>query len=123
MGRITRCQRNLIAGKRKAPEEHSLKIGETYIVRGLLWYFVGRLAAVTARDILLTEVALVFDAGNWFEALHEGRLDEVAAHPEACKVSIPWATICDSTIWPYTLPEPGHRGPFTGVPLFTVEGK
>ena len=77
--------------------EHSLPVGEKVIVRTVTHYYTGRLAAVTATDIVLEDAAWIADTGRWADVLQSGCPNEV--EPFLDPVIVSRGAIVDVTLW------------------------
>lgn len=82
--------------------EHPLTVGNAIFVRTVTGYYTGRLAEITATDLLLAEAAWIADTGRWNNALVTGQLDDVEPYPDP--VSVSRGSVVDVTTWNHPLP-------------------
>lgn len=81
---------------------HSLKIGNSYLVRCVTHYYVGRLISITDSDLVLEEASWVADTGRFSDCLKNGSLKEV--EPFFGEVIVSRGAVVDITIWKHKLP-------------------
>ena len=86
---------------------HSYEIGRTYYFEGMVWSWIGRVAAVTATDILLEAgAAKVFQEGLRFsEFLRSGPTAESEIEQAPGRTILNRSAISHATEW--GLPIPG----------------
>ena len=81
---------------------HSMKVGTSYLIRTVTYFYTGRLVSVTDSDIVLEEAAWIADTGRFSDALKLGSLSEIEPYPNAVIVSR--ASIVDLSEWTHRLP-------------------
>ena len=59
----------------------AIPIGEAVLIRGVTLYYVGRVVAVTAQEIVLEDASWIGDTGRFSQALASGVLSEVEPYP------------------------------------------
>lgn len=94
-----------MATGRSAKTVGAWKIGASYIIRTVTYYFTGRLVDVTEHELVLEDCAWIADTGRWTDALVGGvdSLSEVEPYP-AGSVIIGRGAIVDACIWKHPLP-------------------
>lgn len=83
-------------------DQHSFEIGEKYLIRSVTMYYTGRVARITAGDLVLEDAAWIADTGRFHTALKTGELNEV--EPFVDPVVLPRGAIVDATRWTHALP-------------------
>lgn len=81
--------------------DHPWKIGQAYHIRTVTHYWTGRLAAVTAQELVLEEAAWIADTGRFADFFTEGP-NEV--EPIDGPVIIGRGAIVDAQEWTIALP-------------------
>ena len=79
-----------------------LKVGDQVFIRGAIYHYTGKVAALEDGAVRLEQAAWVADSGRWYTALQTGELSEV--EPEPHGVMIPIGAIADWRPWPHALP-------------------
>lgn len=89
---------------RSAEKENtcSIKVGESYLIRTVTFYYTGQVEKVTDSDIVLNNAAWIVSTGRFGEALLTGKLDGVEPYPS--KVIVSRGAIVDATLWTHPLP-------------------
>ena len=54
------------------PVSHPYKLGQAYLVETVTKFFTGRLMAVHAGELVLTEAAWIADTGRYMQAIASG---------------------------------------------------
>lgn len=94
---------NLVKAMEPKKSQDSLwKIGESYFIRTVTMYVVGRLKSVNQNEILMEEASWVADTGRFNNALKTGELSEV--EPFVNDVIVNRTAIIDATVWTHKLP-------------------
>lgn len=83
-------------------KSHSMHAGESVLIRTVTFYYTGKIIAITASDIVLSEAAWIPDTGRYADALKTGKLNEVEPFPDS--VIIPRGGIIDIAPWAHALP-------------------
>lgn len=78
------------------------KIDETYFVRTVTHYCVGRLIEISDKELVFADASWVADCGRFNNALKVGKLEEV--EPFVHPVLLNRSSIIDATIWGHPLP-------------------
>lgn len=78
------------------------KIGEKYFIRTVTFYYIGRLEAVTDKELLLSDVAWIPETERLADTLKTGVLREVEPMPG--RVLIGRGSVIDATVWIFDLP-------------------
>lgn len=79
-----------------------LSVGKTVLIRGVTFYYTGRIVALDATEIILSDAAWVADTGRFGAALATGKLAEYEPYPGL--VSVARASVCDVAEWTHDLP-------------------
>jgi len=77
-------------------------VGESYFIRTVTYYAVGRVARIVGNFVVLEQAAWVADSGRWHDALKTGKLNEVEPFVDECIVNV--EAIVDATKWRHELP-------------------
>jgi hypothetical protein len=80
-----------------------LSVGRSVFVRTVTMYYTGRVALVTASEVVLSDAAWIADTGRFHDALRDGAPAEV--EPFISPVSINRGSIVDVTEWKHPLPK------------------
>lgn len=78
------------------------QIGTNYFIRTVTHHYTGRLEAVYAKELVLSECAWIADDGRFHNALARGELNEV--EPMLGNVIIGRGSIIDASVWAHKLP-------------------
>ena len=81
---------------------HPFTIGQSYLVRCVTHYYVGRLIAVGPMELTLENASWVADTGRFGECLKKGTLSEVENMPGS--VIVGRGAIIDAVHWTHDLP-------------------
>ena len=73
------------------------KVGENYFIRTVTHHYTGKLAAVHAQELVLTDAAWIADDGRFMQAVASGQFNEVEPYPDG-DVIIGRGSILDATI-------------------------
>ncbi len=84
-------------------EENPYQVGKPYFIRTVTHYYVGRLVAVYAQELVLEDAAWIADTGRFHVAMSTGVYDEVEPYPVG-NVVIGRGAVIDATLAPVTLP-------------------
>ena len=84
-------------------KSHPFKVGENYFIRTVTMILVGRLDAVYETELVLSSASWIADTGRFYNALKEGKLNEV--EPFTNDVIVGRSSIIDATIWKHKLPK------------------
>ncbi len=85
-----------------ADTPHPYVLGQAYVARTVTHYYVGRLTAVYAQELVLEECAWVADTGRWSDFLAAGTVKEVEPYPGG-KVIIGRGGLIDASAWRHAL--------------------
>lgn len=80
-------------------------LGEPYFIRTVTQHYTGRIKRVTAKEIVLTEACWIADSGRFYNALKEGKLNEVEPFPQDEEVIVGRGAIVDACRWKHALPK------------------
>jgi len=83
--------------------EHKFKVGESYLIRTVTMILVGRLEWVGDKELELSSASWVADTGRFFNAVKEGKLNEV--EPFTNNILIGRGSLIDATVWTHELPK------------------
>lgn len=78
------------------------QIGSAYFIRTVTHHHVGRLVAVTDKELVLEEAAWVADDGRFSECLARGTVNEAEPFPDG-PVIIGRASLIDAALWKHPL--------------------
>jgi len=81
---------------------HSMKVGTSVFIRTVTMFYTGRIKAITASDVELTDAAWIADTGRFNEFLKNGTFNECEPFPSG--VIVPRGCIVDISPWNHTLP-------------------
>ena len=87
----------------KPPQNSPFIIGENYLIRTVTMMLLGRLESVGSTELVLSSAVWVADSGRFYDALKNGKLDEV--EPFINDVIVGRGSIVDATIWTHKLPK------------------
>jgi len=79
------------------------EIGEKYFIRTVTMHLVGKLIAVTDKELLLENASWIADSGRFHDALKSGKFDEV--EPFINDVIVNQTSVIDATIFDHELPQ------------------
>lgn len=79
-------------------DAYPYEIGKMYFIRTVTFYYVGRLLAVTDKELVLDQCSWVVDTGRFSDALKSGVVSENEPFPDG-KVIVGRGAIIDATIW------------------------
>ena len=82
--------------------ERPLTVGNAVFIRTVTHHYTGRVAEVTAEDVILTDAAWIADDGRFNAALVNGAFNEIEPFPGP--VQIGRGAIIDATLWTHPLP-------------------
>ena len=80
------------------------EVGENYFLRTVTHHFTGKLVAVHATEIVLTQAAWIADDGRFADAVKEGKFNEVEPFPSDAEVIINRASLVDALKVAFKLP-------------------
>lgn len=83
--------------------EHPYPVGESVFIRTVTMHYTGRLARVTAGELVLVDVAWIAESGRFHVALATGVLNEVEPYPDG-EVVVPRDGVIDVCRWLHPLP-------------------
>jgi len=85
---------------------NSLEVGQSYMVRTVTHYTLGRLSSITETDLKFNEASWIPETGRWSEVLESGadKLGEVEPVPDPAGVIVSRGAIVDITPWNHALP-------------------
>lgn len=85
-----------------AANAQPFKVGQAYFIRTVTYHLVGKLTAIQAGFLVLTDASWIADSGRFMSAIKDGSLSEVEPVGDAI-VNI--AAITDAFPWAHTLPK------------------
>lgn len=93
-----------IDGKYQEKEKCSCfwEIGKNYFIRTVTMHMVGKLIAISDKEILLENASWVADSGRFHDAMRDGTLDEV--EPFVNDIIVNRTAVIDATVWNHALP-------------------
>ena len=77
------------------------QVGKNYFIRTVTMHLVGKLVAVTDKELLLSKASWIADSGRFHTALKTGSLDEV--EPFVNDVIVNRAAVIDATVWDHSI--------------------
>ena len=77
-------------------------VGKSYLIRTVTMIQLGKLEAVTEKELLISNACWVADTGRFSECLADGELSEVEKFSN--DVIVGRGAIIDATQWTYELP-------------------
>jgi hypothetical protein len=83
-------------------QSFSLTVGTAVVVRGIPFHYIGRIAEVQARGIVLEDAGWLADSARWSDFLKNGTINEYEPYPDPVWIS--WDVIADVTPWRHALP-------------------
>lgn len=93
--------RSIVSGG-ASTSDHPFKIGEAYLIRTVTMIALGKLESVGQHELVLSSASWVADTGRFYNAIKEGKLNEV--EPFINDVIVGRGSIIDATIWTHKLP-------------------
>lgn len=78
------------------------KVGEKYLIRGVIFFYTGEVVSVNEKEIVLKDAAWVTSTGRFNKCLVTGEIVEAEPFPDPVIVSRD--TIVDATVWKHKLP-------------------
>ncbi len=110
---MSKCADNLTLGEikelmsifNKSMQEQGClwEVGKTYFIRTVTMHLLGKLEAVTDKELLLSSASWIADSGRFHEAINTGKLNEV--EPFKSDVIVGRAALIDATEWTHKLPK------------------
>lgn len=85
------------------PGKPVVEVGQTVIIRGIPFYYIGRITYVDDKRLVLENACWLADSGRWSEALQTGDINECEKYPDP--VELRTDLCCDITLWKNPLPE------------------
>ena len=85
-------------------EKSPYKIGENYFIRTVTMIQIGKLVAVTDKELVLENAVWVADTGRFTQALVDGNLSEVELFPKG-EVIVGRGAVIDACVWSHAVPE------------------
>ena len=85
--------------------ESPYRIGEAYFFRTVTHHLTGRVKRVTPIEIVLTEAAWIADDGRFYNAIKDGKLNEVEPFPQDEEVIMGRGALIDAVRWKHPLPK------------------
>lgn len=85
------------------PNDSAFQTGKCYLIRTATNYFTGRLIKITSQELVLEEAAWIADTGRYYDALKNGKLNEV--EPIIGPAIIGRGAIVDAVVWAHPLPD------------------
>ncbi len=80
------------------PNHAPWEIGQNYFIRTVTHHYTGRLVAVYAQELELTDAAWIADDGRFMQAVASGAFNEVEPYPDGQAVIIGRGSILDATV-------------------------
>lgn len=81
---------------------HSLKLGQSVLIRTITQFYTGRIKAITDCDLVLEDAAWIASTGRFSSCLKTGNLDEI--EPFVSDVIVQREVVVDITEWKFPLP-------------------
>ncbi len=78
------------------------QIGKAYFIRTVTMHLLGKLEAVTDKELLLSSASWIADSGRFHKAINTGELNEI--EPFKSNVIVGRAALIDATEWEHKLP-------------------
>ena len=89
----------------KSNSNHPFQIGQTYYIRTVTMYYVGRLKAIYPNFLVLEQASWVADSGRFNEFITKGAVsDSCEVEPFYNDAIISCSSLVDATIWENKLP-------------------
>ncbi len=82
--------------------EEPLSVGNTVLIRAITYHYLGRIAAIDDKRVLLVDASWLADSGRFGASLETGSVSEVEPYPDPVSVSL--GAIVDVTLWRHSLP-------------------
>ncbi len=92
-----------LGGDAIAQDEH-WEVGRNYFIRTVTHIDIGKLVAVTDKELVLIDASWIADAGRYAQAIADGVLEEVEPYPDGKKVILGRGALIDAVIWEHDLP-------------------
>jgi hypothetical protein len=89
-------------GYKSMADESAFIVGESYLVRTVTYFVVGRLRKITTAELVFDDAAWVASTGRFHDALRDGTLE--AVEPFLDPVIVNRGAIVDATNWRHPLP-------------------
>lgn len=83
---------------------HPYIIGRNYFLRTVTHHYTGRLIAIHAQELVLTDAAWIADDGRFAEAMRNGTFSEIEPYPDGVNVIIGRGSIVDAREINFPLP-------------------
>ena len=80
------------------------EVGKNYFLRTVTHHFTGKLVAVHASEIVLTQAAWIADDGRFADAVAKGTFSEVEPFPADAEVIVNRASLVDAVKVTFQLP-------------------
>lgn len=77
---------------------HPWSIGGSYFIRTVTHHYTGRLVAVYAQELVLTNAAWIADDGRFANAVAKAEFNEVEPYPDGALVVIGRGAILDAVL-------------------------
>jgi hypothetical protein len=87
-----------------ASSDSPWEVGENYFIRTVTHHFTGKLVAVHASEIVLTQAAWIADDGRFADAVKDGKFNEVEPFPTGAEVIVNRASLVDALKITFELP-------------------
>ncbi len=88
----------------KPVDPHPYQVGKNYIIRTVTMITIGRLVAVHAQEIVLTEASWIPETGRYQQCIASGAINECEPYPETTQVIVGRGAIVDGCEWTNPLP-------------------
>ena len=89
----------------KGPSEpsHPYQVGKNYFMRTVTHHLTGKLIRVTEKELVLQNAAWIADDGRFYQAIKDGKLNEVEPFPDG-EVIVGRGSLIDCVEWKHALP-------------------
>lgn len=91
----------LLQANKKTKTVSPFVVGESYFIRTVTMYYVGRLKQLSGQWLILEEASWICDTGRFHDFLKDGKCNEYESFIDG--VSIPSGSIIDVTKWEHSL--------------------
>lgn len=92
----------LFGETKAASNDHRFKVGDNYLIRTVTMILVGRVEWVGEKEIEMSSASWVADTGRFYNAIKEGKLNEV--EPFSNNILVGRGSLIDATVWTHALP-------------------
>ena len=83
---------------------HPYQVGENYLIRTVTMIYTGKLEAVYANELVLTNACWIADTDRWAQAVADGSFKEQEPYPAKTEVVVGRGAITDACVITFKLP-------------------